>query len=212
MSKFNVTNIKDLPSLEQILPGDFLIVENFSGTNKLDFDDFVVGPGNTSFANQLFNDVFSVSSYSVGVSSTASSQISSLRTDLNVVSSLGEKNKTDLSVISAVIRDEIIVRRGQFSLPANNSTTFFQLNVPDGVTLYNSDIHIQKIPILIDDFYTPGLFSANDYIVYSLSGLQVLAGSNTRTVNVFVSSTRTSNQNTQYSFTAMIHPPGDKTG
>ena len=41
MNNYNITNIKDLPQLEQILDGNFLVVENATGTNKLDFGDFV---------------------------------------------------------------------------------------------------------------------------------------------------------------------------
>ena len=68
MNLYNIKNIKDLPQLEQILPGNFIVVENTTGTNKLDFDDFVIGPRNTSFANQVFNDVTSLSSYTISLS------------------------------------------------------------------------------------------------------------------------------------------------
>lgn len=69
MNLYNVKNIKDLPQLEQILPGNFIVVENFTGTNKLDFEDFVVGPRNTSFANQVFNDILQLSANVIMLSS-----------------------------------------------------------------------------------------------------------------------------------------------
>jgi hypothetical protein len=69
MNLYNVKNIKDLPELEQILPGNFIVVENFTGTNKLDFDNFVVGPRNTSFANQVFTDIYNLSTFTNYVSS-----------------------------------------------------------------------------------------------------------------------------------------------
>lgn len=90
MNLYNVKNIKDLPQLEQILPGNFLVVENFTGTNKLDFDDFVIGPRNTSFANQVFNDILSLSSYSVALTASdmrQMSMINSLSTTVTYISS-----------------------------------------------------------------------------------------------------------------------------
>ena len=55
-------NIKDLPQAEQILPGDFLIVEKPNETAKLNFSDFVIGPSNTSFYKSLVTDILAVSS------------------------------------------------------------------------------------------------------------------------------------------------------
>lgn len=53
MNLYNTTNIKSLPPVEQILPGNFIVVEDNVGTKKLDFIDFVIGPNNTSFYNPL---------------------------------------------------------------------------------------------------------------------------------------------------------------
>ena len=53
MNLYNTTNIKALPPVEQILPGNFLVVEDTVGTKKLNFNDFVIGPNNTSFYNSL---------------------------------------------------------------------------------------------------------------------------------------------------------------
>lgn len=53
MNLYNTTNIKSLPQVEQVLPGNYLVVEDSFGTKKIDFDDFVVGPRNTSFYNSL---------------------------------------------------------------------------------------------------------------------------------------------------------------
>ena len=53
MNLYNTTNIKALPPVEQILPGNFLVVEDTVGTKKLNFNDFVIGPNNTSFYTPL---------------------------------------------------------------------------------------------------------------------------------------------------------------
>lgn len=84
-TNYNTINVKDLPSLEQILNGDFLIVENINGTNRLDFADFVIGPSNTSFYTSVANDIRSVSAKNIkldtdikSVSSTVAKEISTL--------------------------------------------------------------------------------------------------------------------------------------
>jgi hypothetical protein len=62
MSLYNTTNVKSLPSVEQVLPGNFLIIEDEVGTKKLNFTDFVVGPNNTSFYTPIDTRIKTVSS------------------------------------------------------------------------------------------------------------------------------------------------------
>jgi hypothetical protein len=62
-NNYNSTNIKNLPQIDQIIDTDFLVVENYSGTNKLRFKDFVISPNNTSFYSSLRVDILSLSSY-----------------------------------------------------------------------------------------------------------------------------------------------------
>lgn len=74
MSYYNTTNIKDLPQLEEIIEGNYLIVENEIGTNIIDFADFVVGPDNVSF----YNVIQTLSTRSISMSSTVDSKFSTL--------------------------------------------------------------------------------------------------------------------------------------
>jgi len=80
MNLYNTTNIKALPPVEQILPGNFLVVEDTVGTKKLNFNDFVIGPNNTSFytpldtrIKTLSTSVFSLSSETISLSSSLNS-------------------------------------------------------------------------------------------------------------------------------------------
>jgi pantothenate kinase len=43
MSLYNTKKVKELPQLEEIIEGNYLIVENETGTNIIDFADFVIG-------------------------------------------------------------------------------------------------------------------------------------------------------------------------
>ena len=153
MNLYNVKNIKDLPQLEQILPGNFMVVENFNGTNKLDFDDFVIGPRNTSFANQVFNDILSLSSYSVSLSSTVTSQVTSLST--STFTSLSTLN-SQIPYLSGLMSGNnnagnsnariglIKMYKTTFTLLANSTirTIGFALPTDIGLPLQNSDIQI----------------------------------------------------------------------
>lgn len=151
MNLYNIKNIKDLPQLEQILPGNFMVVENFNGTNKLDFDDFVIGPRNTSFANQVFNDIVSLSSYSISLSSTASTTISALSsTMLQSINTLDSQvlvlsaMATQTSTVdnSTAITGPMRILKGNVVVDANSNTEEFSFNMPTniGLPLQNSDI------------------------------------------------------------------------
>jgi hypothetical protein len=78
MANYNTTNIKDLPQLEEVVEGNYLIIENEIGTNIIDFADFVVGPNNVSF----YNVVQTLSTRSISMSATVDSKMTSLSSGL----------------------------------------------------------------------------------------------------------------------------------
>lgn len=49
MATFNTINIYELNQIEEVIPGNYLIVQNENGTNIIDFKNFVVGPDNVSW-------------------------------------------------------------------------------------------------------------------------------------------------------------------
>lgn len=95
MENYNTTNIKDLPSVDQILDGDFLVVENPNGTSKIDFKDFVIGPNNTSFYTPLANDVLTLSGNVIA--------------NTNLVTSISSSTSTSISAISSVVDSALSV-------------------------------------------------------------------------------------------------------
>lgn len=78
MSLYNTKNVKELPQLEEIIEGDFIIVENDLGTHILDFKDFVVGPNNTSF----YNTIVSLCSRSISMSATVDAKNQALSSNI----------------------------------------------------------------------------------------------------------------------------------
>lgn len=85
MGLYNESNIKELPELEEIVDGNYLIVENDQGTYILDFQNFVVGPNNVSF----YSVVESLCSKQSSLSATVTSQMQTLST--NVLSAVNTK-------------------------------------------------------------------------------------------------------------------------
>jgi hypothetical protein len=129
MNLYNIKNIKDLPELEQILPGNYVVVENFTGTNKLDFDNFVIGPRNTSFANQVFTDIYKLSTFTNYVSSVFSAGLS------------GFFDNPYKDILPSVVRNVPFVYKNTF--PVNPSSTSVNLIELPGIILSdikNSDI------------------------------------------------------------------------
>lgn len=99
MADPNVVNIKGLPRIEEIVNGNLLIVENEQGTNTLDFVNFVIGPNNTSFFNQIIN----LSAAVVSLSATTTSLINSLCATTNAqIQSLSSTVDTKLLNVSAI--------------------------------------------------------------------------------------------------------------
>ena len=75
---YNMTNVKNLPEVEQITNGNYIIVENDAGTNKLVFENFVIGPENTSFFDAIATDLYDLSAYDQLLFTTLSSVSASL--------------------------------------------------------------------------------------------------------------------------------------
>lgn len=46
-------NIKELPQLDEVQPGDLLIVETDAGTNVIDFSNFILPPQNVTFYGEI---------------------------------------------------------------------------------------------------------------------------------------------------------------
>lgn len=78
MALYNATNVKELPQLEEIVDGNYLIVENDQGTYILDFVDFVVGPNNVSF----YSTVESLCAKQASLSATVDSKYQTLTSDV----------------------------------------------------------------------------------------------------------------------------------
>jgi hypothetical protein len=151
----NSINVKDLPSLEQILAGNYLIVENVNGTNKLDFADFVVGPSNTSFYTSIANDIRSISAREIVLS-----------TELDVVSAdLSKKvsnlNNTVTSTVSLFSPENLYYSTGELVLNGTTSGVITFVNVGPNVRKSNFNVQME------------GLFSNSTGLLIPSDGLDL---------------------------------------
>lgn len=71
-------NIKDLPEIQSVSNGDYLIVESTDGTYIIDYENFIIGPENTTLTASVEQNATDIAS----VSATASTQIQSLSTEM----------------------------------------------------------------------------------------------------------------------------------
>lgn len=78
INPYNSRTVKQLPKLEEVLEGNYLIIENNLGTNIIDFADFVVGPNNVSFYNVVTN----LSSRSASMSATVDSKFQTVSSNI----------------------------------------------------------------------------------------------------------------------------------
>lgn len=79
-------NIKELPSIEEVQPGDYLIIETDTGTNICDFVNFILPPENVTFYGEietLQTEVLALSASIQSTNTTVSSVSSQLTTTLN---------------------------------------------------------------------------------------------------------------------------------
>lgn len=131
MANYNTTNIKDLPQLEEVIEGNYLIIEDNVGTNIIDFADFVVGPNNVSFYNVVTN----LSSRSISMSATVDSKFQTLSTAL-----LSATNSR-ISTLTANYPRFFVVNPG--TLTVNNGLRYGQIGFYSPFdTILASDINV----------------------------------------------------------------------
>jgi len=142
----NIVKVKDLPQIEEILPGNYILVEESTGTKILDFRDFVIGPDNTSFYNALANNIRSISAYSDSLSAT-------IRTSTGQTIRAVDNRFVALTSSFVQAFTRIFYLQGTVNIPQNQITGTSQFRA----TLDNINItNINIVPITYDAGGTAG--------------------------------------------------------
>jgi hypothetical protein len=142
MADPNIVNIKGLPRVEEIVNGNFLIVENDQGTNTLDFVNFVVGPNNVSFYSQITNLSAQNISLSASTTQLVNTQINSLSTTTSRSLTALDARITSLSTSVTQQLTGIFYRAGNTTIAAgqlqpSSDVTF---SVSNNVYLTSDDV------------------------------------------------------------------------
>ena len=138
MNLYNTTNIKALPPVEQILPGNYLVVEDTFGTKKLNFNDFVIGPNNTSFYTPL------------------DTRIKTLSTDLNSLSifytnivsqSALYVNENDINnnLIKTLSAQQLVTTKSGYPIETTSYTSFD--NTTSTYRVFEGDRTVLLLPV-----------------------------------------------------------------
>lgn len=129
-------NIKELPVIEEILPGNLLIVETEKGTHTIDFANFVVGPENVSF----YEEIVSLSAQAISLSAALINNTNNLSASVDnlVFSRINSLSSTVNQTFS-----KIFYSAGALAFNAGSSTsTAIPIIVPTGVTLNLEDVNL----------------------------------------------------------------------
>lgn len=128
------TSIKNLPQVEEIKAGDFLLVEADNGTSIIDFEDFVLGDNNTTHGFQISGLQTDITGLSSSIDSVSGS-INPVKTDVATISAQVEKGINQ--IISTVKRDTFSVTSSETTF-----TVIPDLSAAITPTKTNSVIHI----------------------------------------------------------------------
>lgn len=127
-------NIKELPVIEEILPGNLLIVETEKGTHAIDFANFVVGPENVSF----YDEIVSLSAQAISLSAALVNSTNSLSAS---VDNLIFSRINSLSATVNQTFSRIFYNAGILTFGVNETiSTAVPIIVPPGVILNIEDV------------------------------------------------------------------------
>lgn len=104
MPAFTNVNIKDLTQIEEVVSGNLLLIETETGTNTINFDNFVVGPDNVSWYTAfetVSGQVATLSADLGNVNYTERSQLSSLSAEVQLLETQFYALTSDVNTLSS---------------------------------------------------------------------------------------------------------------
>lgn len=119
MATFNTINIYELNQIEEIIPGNYLIVQNENGTNIIDFKNFVVGPDNVSWYTSFTSACAQLTTTVSSLCNTTTFLTNDLTTKVNYVSSIAALSQANQSSFSTLVRFDTGIGTGTIPLSVN---------------------------------------------------------------------------------------------
>lgn len=163
-------NIKQLPEINQIENGSYLIVETPEGTNILDFKNFIITPTNTTFASQLSGGTEAiiyattlVNSLCATIESTLASNYPKVFSDFKRVV-LNDTNNTT-TILNKPVPISVAIRASDIIITPGNETAALSAAYIDSINftpINNSDTRMCTVKIKSPytfSSYAPGIFN-----------------------------------------------------
>jgi len=166
----NILNVRDLPQAQEVVQGDYIILEDKTGTKIIDFRDFVIGPRNTSFYNALVTNINIVSTFGIRLSgalqSSASNILKGVKTEFNTLTADFARRNPLWFIYSDTV-----------TVPTNSKVgarTFFVDSVVGDISI--SDITISQVPTpSINPYVNPVVGRVNaQELVYDNTGTTII--------------------------------------
>lgn len=115
MATFNTINIYELNQIEEVIPGNYLIVQNENGTNIIDFKNFVVGPDNVSWYTTFTSTCAQLTTTVNSLCNTTNFLTNDLTSKVNFVSAAAASSQS----FSTLLRFETGIGTGTIPLSVN---------------------------------------------------------------------------------------------
>lgn len=136
-------NIKQLNQIEEIVKGNFLIVETNKGTQILDFGNFVAGPDNVSF----YNDFASLCGQVVALSAYVGTFVDQLSSSVDITT---ENQITNLSAAVDEKYNQVFYTSGTLDILSNEIVSnAVPIQVPGNISLQPSDINLTFLTTVV---------------------------------------------------------------
>ena len=163
-------NIKELPVLEEIKNGDLLLVETDKGTQTIDFANFVVGPDNVNF----YNEVISLSS---GIITTNNSLQTTTRSISTSIQDYVNAKAASMSATVVSQYSKIFYQSGQLTFPVGatvSNSVVITLPVV-GMTIGPENVNLTFNSTVVPALTQPFGFEGKFYVVKVQAVLPVMA-------------------------------------
>ena len=108
MSTTNI-GINQLPVTNEIVNGDYLIIDNGTETRRLDFKDFIVGLENVTFASTISSnssDISALSTNTINISALSATSNVNV-SNINILSATATTNTTNISALSSALFGQV---------------------------------------------------------------------------------------------------------
>lgn len=146
-------NIKELPEINDVISGDFMIIETSTGTSIIDYQNFLITLDNTTFGDQVVQnstDILTLSSSFNTLSADLTTQIDNLSTSTTRANTFVSFSLTDYtSENSPVILKSSNVTSVTLNTSTSAVTIYFNTNFNDANYCMTTGVVNITNPVLI---------------------------------------------------------------